>query len=131
MDTERFHIGDILSVTTGVLVSLDHAGGLYNILGYMTGESLMTHQLIRASDECEGSLKAQHPDLADIKVPEIRSEAEMLTFLVSLYPTLGEYREVRPLDAEDHTKIDPIAELSMMRPDAEVITVNVSGSHEA
>jgi hypothetical protein len=37
----------------------------------------------------------------------------------------GETREVAPLDPVDHTRIDPLTELAMMRPDAEVITVRL------
>ena len=38
----------------------------------------------------------------------------------------GETREVAPLAAEDHTYIDPMAELqAMMRPDAQIIAIEV------
>lgn len=121
-ETREFHIGDILSITTGILLSLDHIGGVYKILNWMTGDSLMTHQLPRASRECEAFLISQHPDLV-IDVPTITCEAEAITFLASLYPTLGEFRPVNPLPLGEHTYIDPIAELRMMRPDAQIIEV--------
>ena len=121
-ETKDFHIGTILSITTGRLLSLDHIGGVYDILGWMTGEDLMTHQLPRASRECEAFLISQHPDLV-IDVPTITSEADLIAFLGSLYPTLGEFRPVEPLPTEDHTHIDPIAEIRMMRPDAQIIVV--------
>ena len=62
--TKTFHLGDILSVTTSRLVSPRHIDGVYDILNWMTGDNLFTHQLPRASRECEGPLLAQHPDLA-------------------------------------------------------------------
>src|SRR5215469_4293666 len=68
--TREFHIGDILSVTTGRLVSPRHIGGVYDILGWMTGDSLFTHQLPRAAEECAPSLREQFPDLAAAEVPE-------------------------------------------------------------
>ena len=54
-----FHIGDILSVTTGRLVSPRRMDGVYDILNFMTGDNLFTHQLPRAARECAGPLAAQ------------------------------------------------------------------------
>ena len=68
--TRAFSLGDVLSVTTGYLVSLRHVDGLYDILNYMTGDDLYTPQLPRALDECAGPLLTQHPDLAAVRVPE-------------------------------------------------------------
>lgn len=48
----EFHIGDILSITTERLVSPRLIEGVYDILNYMTGDNLMTHQLPRASRHC-------------------------------------------------------------------------------
>lgn len=71
-DSQQFHLGDILSITTGFLVSPDRMGGVYRIL-------------------------------------------EVQRF--------GEHREVRPLAAEDHTSIDPIAEMRMLKPDAQILVI--------
>jgi hypothetical protein len=65
-----FDLGDVLSITTEILVSPRHIGGVYDILGYMTGESLFTHQLPRAADACRPELLRQHPQLASVVVPE-------------------------------------------------------------
>jgi hypothetical protein len=124
MSTKAFHLGDILSVTTERLVSPRRVEGVYDILGWMTGESLFTHQLPRACDECKGPLLAQHPDLAAIEVPEDFGGKEGVDrWLAEQVAVYGEYREVAPLAAEDHTRIDPLDELRMIRPDAEIITV--------
>jgi hypothetical protein len=120
--TKTFHLGDILSITTGCLVSPRHIDGVYDILNHMTGDSLSTHQLPRASRECEGPLLAQHPDLAGIEVPDFsvyarddveRAVADWLAAQVAVY---GETREVAPLGEHDHTRIDPIDEMHMSRP---------------
>ena len=58
-----FHIGDVLSITTGRLVSSKHIGGVYDILNYMTGDELYTHQLPRACDECLPAFRKQYPQL--------------------------------------------------------------------
>jgi hypothetical protein len=110
-ETKPFHLGDILSVTTGRLVSPRHIGGVYDILNWMTGDNLFTHQLPRACDECQGPLLAQYPDLAVIEPPETFGDGSKdgakdavgrwLAEQVAIY---GETREVTPLAAEDHTR---------------------------
>ena len=129
--SKTFHIGDILTAMTGRLVSPSHVDGLYGILDHMTGESLMTHQLPRGSREVEDILRERFPDLAAIEIPdwsdvpvEQRKDA-VLTWLGEMAAEHGETREVAPLDEDDHTHIDPIAELKMMRPDAEIIPVQI------
>lgn len=109
--TRPFHLGDILSVTTERLVSPRHIEGIYDILGWMTGDALFTHQLPRANDECKGPLLAQHPEDFGGKEGVDRWLAEQ----VAVY---GETREVAPLADGDHTHIDPLTELQKMRPDA-------------
>jgi hypothetical protein len=122
--TRDFHIGDILSVTTDRLLSPRHVEGVYDILGWMTGESLMTHQLPRAARECAPALIAQHPSLAAVTVPEgLHDRATVDAFLATLYAEHGETLPVAPLAAEDHTSMDPLAELRMMRPDLPIIVV--------
>ena len=64
MQTKQFHLGDVLSITTGRLVSPRHIDGVYDILNFMTGDNLFTHQLPRASDECKPYLVEQFPQLA-------------------------------------------------------------------
>lgn len=130
--TKQFHIGDIISITDGSLVSPRHIGGVYDILNWMTGESLMTHQLPRAMRECEGSLRAQHPDIAAIKTPDWSGvakdqiEAAVRSWLAKQVDIHGSTREVSPLPADDHTSIDPITELKMMRPDMPIIAINTT-----
>jgi hypothetical protein len=126
MNTKTFHLGDILSITTGRLVSPRHMDGIYDILNWMTGDNLFTHQLPRAVDECQEPLLAQHPDLAAITPPENFGGKETVDrWLAEQVAAYGETREVTPLAADEHSSIDPLAELRMMKPDAEIITVIV------
>jgi hypothetical protein len=122
-ETKRFHIGDILSVTTGRLVSPDHIGGLYNLLGWMVDEDVMTHQLPRVARECEPFLREQFQDLASIDASGVTltCEAEVITWLASLEPAYGTHRDVPRLDRIDHTEIDPVAEIKMIRPDVIIV----------
>jgi hypothetical protein len=132
-ETRDFHLGDILSVTTGRLVSPRHIDGVCDILNWMTGDNLFTHQLPRASRECEGPLLAQHPDLAAVEAPEDfgGSREAVETWLAEQVAVYGETREVAPLADEDHTRIDPMTELrAKMHPDAEIVVIEVPGEDD-
>lgn len=121
---KTFHLGDILSITTGCLVSPRHIDGVYDILNHMTGDNLFTHQLPRAADECKPHLLAQHPDLANVEVPdEFDGKDHVYEWLAEQVRIFGEYRDVVPLADTDHTRIDPVAEMRMMRPDMPIIGV--------
>lgn len=124
----EFHIGDILSITTGYLLSPRHMDGIYDILDYMTGDELSTLQLPRASRECESSLREQHPDLAAVDVPErFEGLAHVDRWLGDLVLKHGEKRVVMPLDPEEHTVIDVITEAQMMGLGDKIIMLDLSG----
>ena len=59
--SKQFHLGDVLSVTSDFLLSPRKIDGVYDILNYMTGDDLYTHQLPRASKECKPWLLRKHP----------------------------------------------------------------------
>ena len=66
----KFHLGDILSVTVGVLVSPRGEDGLRDVMAYVSGdEGLLTapvDQLQAASGDCMDWLVAQHPVISGI-----------------------------------------------------------------
>jgi hypothetical protein len=61
----KFHVGDVLSVTTRVMLSPRDEEGLRDILAYVSGrEELLKapmEDLIEAAPECEAWLHAQYP----------------------------------------------------------------------
>lgn len=127
-ETREFHLGDILTITTGRLVSPRHIDGVYDILNFMTGDSLFTHQLPRGMEECQGPLLAQHPDLAGVAVPDDFGddpETGVKAWLAEQVAVYGEMRAVAPLAADEHTHIDPFTEMRKMAPHAEIIGVVV------
>jgi hypothetical protein len=120
-----FEVGDILTVMTGILVARSGVEAVYDLCNYMTGDNLMTHQLPRACDESGPALRAQFPDLAGITVPEFTGGApEVFAWLDSVEAAHGKTREVTTLPDVDHTYIDPLAELRMMRPDLPIIVID-------
>ncbi|MHB9857624.1 DUF7736 domain-containing protein [Streptomyces sp. YIM S03343] len=106
--TERhaFPLADILSVTTGKLLSHRHMDGIYDILSHMTGQSLFTHQLGDACDKAKPALLEQHPHLTDVRPPDGLDKHDLLAWLVETERVHGETAEVQPLADWEHR--DPI-----------------------
>ena len=122
MTTKKFHIGDILSITTGKLVSPEGVGGIYKILNYLTGDNLYTHQLPRAADECRPWLKAQFPQLNDVDASDVNPDNHK-RWIEEQVEKYGEYLEVKPLPALIHDIIDPLDELKRMVPEDKIVVV--------
>lgn len=130
MQTKQFHISDVLSITTGRLVSTRHMDGVYDILNFMTGDNLFTHQLPRASDECKPYLLEQFPQLDTpemqfalgelsemLKTQSGKKEPDKLILGWLSKLTSGKYGvkceemlEVKPIPKEAHTIKNPIEE---------------------
>lgn len=144
---QKFHISDILSVTTGRLVSNRHMGGIYDLLNFLTGDELFTHQLPRASRECEPWLRSQFPYLFPDN-PAIKKAIDGLPALLALdagdkeataktlaawiegirnsakFPeTLPEYLDVYEMGADMHTRIDPMEEAAAMFGEKKVVGI--------
>lgn len=106
----NFALGDVLSITTGRLVSRDHMDGIYRILNHMTNDNLYTHQLPRAMDECQGPLLSQHPQLAGISTPELSTADEVIAWLDVQEAIYGTELPVAPLAPNQHAVVDPLEE---------------------
>lgn len=136
-----FHIGDVLSITTGRLVSPRHIGGVYEILNHMTGDNLFTHQLGRAAEACAPILLSDHPWLiemgADLErrldaVPEGGDmESAIRDALVSYGLQIGcSDINVLPLAPESWLRIDPLQELSAMVGEEKIMVVELPDASE-
>jgi hypothetical protein len=121
----KFHLGDIISVTTGILVAPNGMGGVQEFLEYMAGEPIWTHQLPRVSRECKDTLRAQFPAFADLEVPQLASPSDYVGWLETQAARFGAMHEVAPLNAADHTSIDPITEMQAIKPGGEIVAVSV------
>jgi hypothetical protein len=132
MQTKRYHLGDILSITTGRLVSPRHMDGVYDILNFMTGDDLYTHQLPRAADECRPYLAKQFPQLSKIDLSKVGEgfKQSWESWLADQVKEHGEYHDVRTMPMDDHDQIDPITELKQMRPDIEIIQIELPSEED-
>ena len=138
MQTKQFHLGDVLSIATNRLVSPRHIDGVYDILNFMTGDNLFTHQLPRASDECKPYLVEQFPHLATAEMDSVIAElgdalkskngkaqvekvvADWLAKQVAKY---GEMFAVKPIPTDAHEVKNPIAEAAEMMGGPEKVIV--------
>lgn len=123
----EFHLGDVLSITTGRLVSPRHVDGIYDILNFMTGESLYTHQLGRAMQACRPSLLNQHPALAEVDVSDVGVN-NWRPWLLTQTARFGEVLAVEPLLPGVYAAMDPIDELRTMVPDEKIIVVKTGAA---
>lgn len=139
-----FHISDVLTVTTGRLVSSRHMDGVYDILNFLTSDNLFTHQLGRAMDECKPWLQSTFPQLMkdaegmpdrladlDRRIELVPQNRESISIVIRdwvkelrLSLKLPEMLPVYELGSEMHVHIDPIEEAKAMLGDDRVLVVN-------
>jgi len=123
---KKFHLGDVLSITSSRLISPRLILGVYDILNYMTGETLFTHQLPRASRVCRPYLLKQFPQLKDVTCEGI-NPSNWRERLDALVKEFGETLMVEPLPDDAYISIDPITEAEAMMGPEKVIIAKVDG----
>jgi hypothetical protein len=116
-----FKLGAVLSVVSGKL--LCPIDDLYEILNYMTGDDLMTHQLPRASKMCKPAILKQWPLLAEIKTDQINTEnwKQELDAIISQIDVSE--LELTPLTKDEYKSIDPITEAIELTGDPDKVIV--------
>lgn len=107
--TRDFHLGDVLSIATPFLMSPRGIEGVYDILGYMTGEPLWTHQLPRAGKECAPEILRQHPQLASANCEGVTPENHAAR-LAALVAQFGETLPIAPLNSREAQYDTPVAD---------------------
>lgn len=68
MQTQEFHLGDILSIIWCRVLSPRGIAGVYELLDFMNGEKLPTDKLSQAYVGCRLQLVVQFPQLTDDSV---------------------------------------------------------------
>ena len=74
IETRNFPTESVLSITTGKL--LCDMAGVYDILNWMTGQSLTTIALGRASDDAKPALATALPWTRDVQPPNFLAHPE-------------------------------------------------------
>lgn len=72
--TKQFHLGDVLSIITGRLVSPRRYEGVYDLLGFITEGKRSTRPLEQARVECRPYLVEQFPQLASAEMDSAVTE---------------------------------------------------------
>lgn len=108
---KKYNLSDVLSVTSGRMVSTRGMEGIYDILNYMTGESLFTHALPRAAEKCTPYLLEQFPILQNIEYEHV-DETNWSKWLQNNVEEYGDEFNVMPLS--EYTHLDPASELSYL-----------------
>ena len=129
-ETRDFPIGAVLSTVTGRLVSENGITGIYEVLNWMTGESVYTHQLPRISREATPVLVAMHPTLS--KAIEEASEVNgdnWRSWLDTWTKRYGATLAVPRLTEDQHERIDPLSELAEKVHPSRIAVVAAAPSH--
>lgn len=127
-----FDLGDILTVVTGNLVSLRHMEGVYDILSFMAGEPVYTHQIGRVLGEAKPVILRQHPQLASVTVPDnVEGNDAVAVWVAEQKSEFGETLPVSPMTIAQHERIDPLSELAeRVHPDRIMVIPLPSDSKE-
>lgn len=129
-DGELFHLGDILSVMSGRLLSPNGVAGVQKLLNYLTDDSIMTHQIPRALTACGPILRKRYPGLAAIPIPvagEFKTENDLVLWLAGEAAAHGGYTHaVQPLEPEIWQYRNPLEELTDVLPAEKIIVVQMN-----
>jgi hypothetical protein len=92
--TKVFHLGDVLSITTGMLVSPRYMDGVYDLVGYLTSNQPDLTELSASMAKCRDYLLRRHPALAALDTSNLQFE-NWRNWLHSQQLGIGEWIEVR------------------------------------
>lgn len=117
--TKTFPTGAVLSVLTGYLVSENRMAGVYQVLNFMTGENVYTHQIPRICREAAPVILAMHPHLrATIEEAKQVNGQNCWDWLARWKDRYGDEIAVPVMNIAEHERIDPHSELlEMVHPD--------------
>jgi hypothetical protein len=108
---KKFHIGQLVSITTGYMLCENGISGVREILNFMTDDNNQTVALPSVVDECKPYLYEQHAWLREVDTLLENSSFDMKTgwrrFLTLMLRKYGEYHEVKRIHGEDHEKLHP------------------------
>ena len=121
-DTKKFPTNDVLSVITGRLMG--QIDGVCEVLNWMTGEHLFTHQLPRVSKEATPVILEMHPHLQSaMDESDQVTQANWQEWRDRWFDQFGPVVAVPKFTADQHEYREPMSELAeKVHPD-KIITV--------
>lgn len=121
-ETKDFPTTDVLSTITGRLMG--DIGGVYEVLNWMTGESIYTHQIPRIGREATPVVVGAHPYLAQAVAESKQVTRENYLEWRDLWlKRYGTTIAVPRFDADAHEGIDPLSELAEKFHPSQIIVV--------
>jgi hypothetical protein len=109
--TKEFPTLHVLSTVTGMLMA--DIGGVYEVLNWMTGESIFTHQLPRVCREAKAVMQKTRPDLAEAFAEADQVNPDNVREWAALWlDRYGPMIAVPKMTADQHERIDPLSELA-------------------
>lgn len=118
-----FSLGAILSITDGHLLAPNRMDDVYEIINFMTGDSITTIGLLSACGPCKAALLEQHPQLAEIESSDGRIE-DVAAFMAPLLARYGTSLPVTPLASwEPRSIADDILDVNRLNPKAEIMVI--------
>lgn len=123
--TKKFEISAVISVVSGRMVSKEGMGGIYEVLSWMAGESVFTHQIPRIRGEAAPLILAMHPGLekALAEAELVTNEHDMLIMHAAWVRCYGAEIDVPLMTIDEHERIDPRSELAEMAHPDKIIEI--------
>lgn len=109
-NSKQFDLGAILNITTGILfTSMDD---VYEVLNYLTGDSIFIHQIPRVMDAAKPYVLSLHPELEGVGVGvAINSFEDAKAFVDEQKKIYGNKLSLTPMSKTDgYSNVDPIEE---------------------
>jgi len=109
-NSKQFDLGAILNITTSRLfTSMDD---VYEVLNYLTGDSIFTHQIPRVMDAAKPYVLSLHPELEGVGVDVvINSFEDAKAFVDEQKKIYGDKLSLTPMSKTDgYSHVDPIEE---------------------
>lgn len=109
-NSKQFDLGAILNITTSRLFT--NMDDVYEVLNYLTGDSLFTHQLPRVMETAKPYVLSLHPELEGVGVDVvINSFEDAKAFVDEQKKIYGEKLSLTPMSKTDgYSHVDPIEE---------------------
>jgi hypothetical protein len=109
---KSFDLGAILNISTGRLYT--NMNDIYDVLNYLTGDNLFTHQLPRVMEFAQDYILALYPELKGVGVDTPISNIEEATAFVNIQKQkFGDKLPLTPMTKESgYISVDPLTEFN-------------------